>query len=100
LRIGASSRHSAEEVVADAAQFVERLAPNLECECLAPEGKAGDVLLEHSSDASLVVVGRHSHSVANALGPVGDVLIGSVSQQVVRGARCPVTVVPHASSSE
>ena len=92
-------RQRAEEVVAEAAQIVERLAPGLECECLALEGKPGDVLLEQSSDASLVVVGRHGHAVANGvLGSVADVVLGSVSQHVVRGARCPVTVVPHASS--
>ena len=94
-------RRSAEEVVAEAAQIVERLAPDIECECLAPEGEGGAVLLEQSSDATLLVVGRHGHGVAEKLlGPVADVLLGSVSGHVVRDARCPVVVVPHASPPE
>jgi len=91
-------RRRAEEVAAEAAAIVEGLAPNVECECLAVEGEAGAVLLEHCSDASLVVVGRRGHRIADTLGPVGDLLLGSVSQHVVRGARCPVVIVPHASS--
>ena len=94
-------RKRAEETLAEAAQIVKRLAPNVQCECLALEGAAGPVLLEHSSDASLVVVGRPGHGVADKLlGPVADVLLGSVSGHVVRDARCPVVVVPHASPSE
>ena len=91
-------RQRAEETVAEAAQIVEQLAPNVQCECLALEGVGGALLLEHSSDATLVVVGRHGHGVADKLlGSVADALLGSVSGQVVRDARCPVAVVPHAS---
>jgi nucleotide-binding universal stress UspA family protein len=93
-------RQRAAEVVADSAAVVERLAPNVECECLALEGVAGDVLLQQSADASLVVVGRRGHRVADMLGSVADVLLGSVSAHVVRDAHCPVAVVPHSSSRE
>jgi|SRR5919197_5706079 nucleotide-binding universal stress UspA family protein len=93
-------RRRAEEIVAQAAQNIERLAPNLECECLALEGKPGDVLLEHCSDASLVVIARHGHGFADTLGPVADALLGSVSHRVLRDARCPVVVVPQAFSPE
>ena len=94
-------RRRAEEAVAEAAQVVERLAPNVECDYLALEGKAGAVLVEHSADASLVVIGRHGHGVANpVLGSLADVLLGSVSKHVVGDARCPVVVVPHGSSPE
>jgi nucleotide-binding universal stress UspA family protein len=94
-------RQDAEEVVAEAAQIVERLAPNVECKGLALEGEAGAVLLEHSTDASLVVVGRHGHRVADKLlGSVADAVLGSVSLRVVRDARCPVVVVPHAAGPE
>ena len=94
------SQH-AEEIVAEAAETVERLAPNVQCKCLALEGELGDVLLEHSSDASLVVVARHGHGVGDRLlGSVADVVLGSVSLHVIRDARCPVVVVPHASSPE
>lgn len=94
-------RRRAEEVVGEARQIVERLAPNVECESLALEAKLGDLggaLLKHSSDASLLVVGRKGHGVADKLlGSVADVVLGSVSQRVVRDAQCPVVVVPHTS---
>ena len=93
-------RRRSEEALAEAGRIVERLAPNVECEYLALEGEAGAVLLEHASDASLVVVGRHGHGVAETLlGHVADALLGSVSGRAVRDAPCPVVVVPHASSS-
>ena len=94
-------RRRAEELLRESAQIVERLVPDVECEYLALEGEAGAVLLEHASDASLVVVGRHGHGVAETLlGHVADALLGSVSGRAVRDAPCPVVVVPHASSSK
>ena len=89
-------RQRAEEIVAEAAETVERLAPSVQCKCLALEGELGDVLLKHSSDASLVVVARHGHGLGDRLlGSVADAVLGSVSLHVVRDARCPVVVVPH-----
>ena len=94
-------RQHAEEIVAEAAETVERLAPSVQCKCLALEGELGDVLLKHSSDASLVVVARHGHGLGDRLlGSVADAVLGSVSLHVIRDARCPVVVVPHASSPE
>jgi nucleotide-binding universal stress UspA family protein len=94
-------RRRAEEALAEAGRIVERLAPDVECEYVALEGEAGAVLLEHSTDADLLVVGRHGHGVAKGvLGSVADVLLGSVSKHVVGNARCPVVVVPHGSSPE
>lgn len=51
------------------------------------EGHPAKALLEESEDADLVVVGNRGHG-----GFVGA-LIGSVSQQVVHHASCPVVVV-------
>ena len=94
-------RRRSEEALAEAGRIVERLAPDLECEYLALEGEAGALLLKHSADASLLVVGRHGHGVASGvLGSIADVLLGSVSKHVVGDARCPVVVVPHGSSPE
>jgi len=59
---------------------------------LVVQGQAAALLVEHSGTAALVVVGSRGH------GGVAGMLLGSVSQQVVAHARCPVMVVPHPSS--
>lgn len=52
-------------------------------------GSAGQVLLEQSASAGLMVVGRRARR-----GPVGT-RIGSAAHAVLHHARCPVAVVPH-----
>jgi len=51
-------------------------------------GHASEVLIERSSDADLLVVGRRG------LGGFKQMLLGSVSRDVVQHAACPVVVVP------
>jgi nucleotide-binding universal stress UspA family protein len=53
------------------------------------EGDPGETILEaaRAESADLIVVGTHGR------GPVGRLFLGSVSDHVVRHARCPVTVV-------
>jgi nucleotide-binding universal stress UspA family protein len=52
------------------------------------DGPAVDVLVEESASAQLLYVGSTS------TGSLGDLLLGSTASAVVRGARCPVLVVP------
>ena len=80
-------RERAQQVAADAFAAVKKLHPSLDGEALAVQGQPADVLLEQSADATLVVVGRRG------LGGFKSLLLGSVSQQVVQHATCPVVVV-------
>ena len=74
--------------VADAALATAKsLQPLLEGEALAVEGQAAEVLLEQAAGAELIVVGNRG------LGGFKSLLLGSVSQQVVHHATCPVVVV-------
>jgi nucleotide-binding universal stress UspA family protein len=54
---------------------------------LVAEGNAARALLDASEDADLLVVGSRGH------GGFTGVLVGSVSQQCVNHAKCPVVVV-------
>lgn len=80
-------RENAEAVVREAVAEVERLHPSLACEGEALEGQPAEVLLDQARNASLVVVGNRGR------GGFASLLLGSVSQQVVHHAPCPVLVV-------
>ena len=64
--------------------------PSVHVEERVINGDAADVLVEASTDASLLVVGRHGHSQLQAL------LVGSVARACTELARCPVVVIPGA----
>ena len=53
------------------------------------EGQPADILCAEAAEADLLVVG------SRGLGGFRGLLIGSVSQQVVHHAPCPVVVLPH-----
>jgi nucleotide-binding universal stress UspA family protein len=81
-------RETAIKVARDAAELVAEREPDVEHEEIVVEGQAAKVLLEHSEDAELMVVGRRGH------GSFREMLLGSISRQVVVHARCPLVIVP------
>jgi len=52
------------------------------------EGRAADVLVAAARDADLLVLGSHGHS------RVWQRVLGSVTEECVRRATCPVVVIP------
>jgi nucleotide-binding universal stress UspA family protein len=54
----------------------------------AVEGRAADVLCAASREAELLVLGSHGHS------RVRHTVLGSVAEECVRKATCPVVVLP------
>jgi nucleotide-binding universal stress UspA family protein len=80
-------RQNAETIVDEALAEAKRLQPDLHCDGETIEGQAAQVLLEEAQDASLIVVGSRGR------GGFASLLLGSVSEQVVHHAHCPVLVV-------
>jgi len=81
-----------QELAEEAAEAAKKLQPSIEVEAAAVAGQPADVLLERAAGAGLIVVGRRG------LGGFKTLLLGSVSQQVVHHATCPVVVVNEPSS--
>jgi nucleotide-binding universal stress UspA family protein len=82
-----SFRVRAQTVADEALARAKELAPSLASEAVAVEGQPAQVLLEQAAHATLIVVG------SRGLGGFKSLLLGSVSQQVVHYAPCPVVVV-------
>jgi nucleotide-binding universal stress UspA family protein len=82
-------RERAEQIADDAAATAKKAQPSVEVEALTVTGQPADALLAQGADAELIVVGRRG------LGGFRSLLLGSVSQQVVHHATCPVVVVQH-----
>lgn len=81
-RADAAERLAAEIVAGLSIDF-----PDLDLRSTAVVGRPGHVLSRLSEESSLVVVGARGRT------PVAEMLLGSVSQQALDGARCPVVVV-------
>jgi nucleotide-binding universal stress UspA family protein len=77
----------AADLVRDGAAAVRQRYPDLDVTAAVVAGSPAGVLVEQSPDAALVVVG------SRGLGRFVGLLAGSVSSQVARYARSPVTVV-------
>jgi nucleotide-binding universal stress UspA family protein len=58
------------------------------------DGDPATVLVDASRDADILVLGSRSY------GPLRAVLLGSVSQAVIRHATCPIVVVPRSAARE
>ena len=80
-------RERGQEIAHNALASVKGQHPSLEVEAVAVQGHPADALLAQGADAELIVVGRRG------LGGFKSLLLGSVSQQVVHHASCPVVVV-------
>lgn len=77
----------AHQVVAAAVCEVAGESPDVEIESLAVEGPVVQVLLDAARDADLLVIGSRGH------GGFAGLLLGSVGQQSIQHARCPVVIV-------
>jgi nucleotide-binding universal stress UspA family protein len=80
-------RDRARGIADEAVARVAELAPAVECEAVVLEGQPAEALLGASEDADLIVVG------SRGLGGFKRLVLGSISDQVVHHAHCPVLVV-------
>ncbi|HEY7420897.1 MAG TPA: universal stress protein [Gaiellaceae bacterium] len=80
-------RLRAEQIAQESSAAAKQLQPSLDVEAVTVTGQPADALLEQGADAELIVIGRRG------LGGFKSLLLGSVSQQVVHYAGCPVVVV-------
>lgn len=80
-------RENAENLVEEAAARAAELDPSVEVETRVSKGQLGNVLLQESSDASLIVVARRTH------GGLREWVLGSVARQTLSRAEIPVLVV-------
>lgn len=85
---GVKARVAANEQLADALTKVRDVTEGIPVEKVTVEGGAAATLLERAQDADLLVVGSRGR------GGFAGLLLGSVSQQVVGHATCPVAVIP------
>lgn len=82
-----SVRDEAEDVIQRAVARVAERQPQVACDAKAIEGQPAAVLLEQAQGADMIVVGSRGH------GGFASLLLGSVSQQIVHHAPCPVVIV-------
>ena len=64
----------------------------VETESVMTRGEPADVLLEQSRELDLLVAGSRGY------GPLGAVLLGSTTRELMHGAGCPVLIVPRGRS--
>jgi nucleotide-binding universal stress UspA family protein len=69
-------------------EAIDALPVHLQSNPLVIEGEPAEVLVDHTSELGLLVVGSRGY------GPLRRVLLGSVSDALLERAACPVMVVP------
>jgi nucleotide-binding universal stress UspA family protein len=79
---------AAEEKVNGAVALATAGHPDVAVASEAVEGKPADVLVRAATDADLLVVGSHGH------GRLHHAVVGSVAEECIRAAVCPVVVIP------
>jgi nucleotide-binding universal stress UspA family protein len=78
---------NSDEIVKAAVAQVAALQPLVVCEGKTVEGQPAAVLVDEAERADMIVVGSRGR------GGFANLLLGSVTQQVVHHATCPVVVV-------
>ncbi len=86
-------QESGDRVLADAAEYAKKLAPEVEVRAKPATGGASKALLEEAKGARMLVVG------SRGLGGVSGRLLGSTGVQVALHAPCPVVVVRPSDSA-
>ena len=81
-------REPAEELIKEAIARAAQLEPKVAVETRVVKGQPGPVFLEESKDATLIVAARRRHP------GIKELVLGSVSKQVIQNAERPVVVVP------
>ena len=86
-------RESAQEILDQSLEEARIALPRIAVDGDIAQGQAASILLSEAEHAQLVVVGNRGR------GGFKNLMLGSVSQQVVHHAHCPVLVVRDAGSS-
>lgn len=86
--IRAEHDRAAREAVEAAVAAVRVQYPTVAVSVEVTPGAAADVLTRAAADADILVLGSHGH------GRLFHAVLGSVAQECVRRATCPVVVVP------
>lgn len=88
-RAHATTQEQAARLLDDYATGFRDDFPGLVVEALSAPGSPAELLVEQSASASLVAVGSRGRDA------IAELSLGSVSQQLLHRAECPVAVVPH-----
>jgi nucleotide-binding universal stress UspA family protein len=79
-----------DQMVSDLHEATRALAPEVRALPVTLEGAAGQELIERSDEVEVMVLGSRGR------GRLRSVMLGSVAEALLSGAKCPVIVVPRA----